>query len=67
MDDLLIDLIVTAVIFLFPLWKIHQKAGQSPALSLLVLVPFIGPLISILILAFVPWDSQKVTKQGGIN
>ncbi|HEY9084846.1 MAG TPA: hypothetical protein VIN40_02755 [Candidatus Tyrphobacter sp.] len=36
-------------------WRIFTKAGFSGALSLLNLVPGIGPLICILILAFGEW------------
>jgi hypothetical protein len=41
--------------FIYLYWRIFTKAGMSGALSFLVLVPGIGPLIVILILAFGEW------------
>jgi len=40
--------------FLFLLWRIFNKAGLSPWLSLLVLVPF-GPIVVLCVLAFADW------------
>jgi hypothetical protein len=44
--------VVTAVII--PLWFICKKAGFSPWLSLLVIVPF-GGLVLLYVLAFAEW------------
>ena len=40
-------------------WRIFEKAGFSGALSLLILIPGIGSLILILILAFGDWPAFK--------
>jgi hypothetical protein len=40
-------------------WRICSKAGYSGAMSLLLLIPGIGPLILILILAFGEWPVSK--------
>jgi len=39
-------------------WRIFAKAGYSGALSLLNLVPGVGPLICVLILAFGRWPIE---------
>ena len=68
MGDLLqpTHLLILAVIFLFmfpstilgivPFWFLCKKAGFSPLLSLLNLVPFcLGTLALAYLLAFAPW------------
>ena len=52
-------IIFAAVIFLYPGWRIFSQAGFPPALSLLVLIPGVGVLIAIIILAFVPWPAHR--------
>jgi hypothetical protein len=46
--------IVVAIIVILPFWFICKKAGFSPWLSLLNLIPF-GNLILIYVLAFAGW------------
>jgi hypothetical protein len=41
--------------FTYAFWRIFTKAGMAGPLSLLILVPGIGPLIVICILAFGTW------------
>ena len=41
--------------FVFLYWRILTKAGLSGPLALLVLVPGIGPIIPVCILAFAEW------------
>jgi uncharacterized membrane protein YhaH (DUF805 family) len=41
--------------FIFLYWRIFTKAGLSGPLSLLILIPGIGPLIPLCILAFSEW------------
>jgi hypothetical protein len=45
---------IFAVILVIPFWKIFEKAGFPPALSLLMLVP-IANLVAIYFVAFAPW------------
>ena len=49
--------IIFLAFYVWLFWRILTKAGYSPWLSLLNLVPF-GALILILILAFGQWPSQ---------
>jgi hypothetical protein len=44
---------------IFVLWRIFAKAGYSGALSFLVLIPGVGSLIAILILAFGDWPALR--------
>lgn len=55
--------IIVAIIIVVPLWKIFRKAGFNPALSLLVLIPFFGMLITTVILAFVTWPVIKSSEK----
>jgi hypothetical protein len=57
---LLIALIVLlfAVIILIPYWRIFGKAGFSPWLSLLMLVPLVN-VVMLYILGFSDWPSLR--------
>ena len=46
--------VVTLAIFLVPFWFICKKAGFSPWLTLLNIIPF-GNLVLIYVLAFAEW------------
>lgn len=41
--------------FIFCLWRIFTKAGYSGAMALLALIPGLGPLICLCVLAFGNW------------
>ena len=45
--------------FIWCYWRIFSKAGMSGALALLNLIPAVGPLICLIILAFGEWPSQQ--------
>jgi uncharacterized membrane protein YhaH (DUF805 family) len=45
------------VFFMYCYWKICAKAGYSGAMSLLNLVPFVGSIILVCILAFGKWPA----------
>ena len=57
MSGLFTMVIVSAVLFLYPAWRIFGRAGFAPAIALTVLIPFIGPLIAMAILAFAEWPA----------
>jgi hypothetical protein len=48
---------IFAVIVVIPFWRIFEKAGFPPALSLLILIP-IANLVAIYFVAFASWPSQ---------
>lgn len=53
------------------LWKIFRKAGFSPWLALIAILPFLGPLISLFILAVLDWPATtkpfQRTAQGDVS
>jgi hypothetical protein len=51
-------MVLVGVIAVLPFWKICQKAGFTPVLSLLMLIPFIN-LITIYYIAFTEWPALK--------
>lgn len=56
-----IDVIVVIVVIAFMIWfywRIFTKAGYSGALSLINLVPGVGHLICLIILAFGRWPIE---------
>ena len=64
----LIVLLAIVVFSIWLYWRIFAKAGYNGALSLLNLVPGVGPLICVLILAFGRWpiEDQLAVLQGGV-
>ena len=56
---LLFSLVVT-IFFIWLFWRIFTKAGMSGALALINLVPFVGPIIVLCILAFGNWNVVPV-------
>lgn len=49
---------VFAALIVIPAWKIFGKAGLTPALSLLVFIPYVGEVIALAILAFAEWSND---------
>jgi uncharacterized membrane protein YhaH (DUF805 family) len=62
----LIGLAVTAF-FIFLFWRILTKAGMSGPLSLLILIPGIGYIIVLCILAFSQWSVIPVPAYPGLQ
>ena len=60
---LLILLIVFGAV-LCPHWMIFKKAGFSPWLSLLLLIPIIGTIV-LYVVAFSPWRVVPTVQLGG--
>jgi hypothetical protein len=57
--------LVVALLVIFPCWKIFQRAGLNPALSLFIFVPVLGWWIAGAILAYSKWPAVVVTENGG--
>ena len=57
--------VVVAVLVIFPCWKIFQRAGLNPALSLFIFVPGLGWWIAGAILAFSKWPGVDAPAAGG--
>jgi hypothetical protein len=53
--------IVMMAIVIIPLWQICKKAGFGGVLSLLSLIPVIGTLIVLYVVAFSDWKVEPVT------
>jgi len=47
-----------AIVFLVPFWKIFEKAGFPPALSLIMLIP-IANLVALYFVAFSTWPGHR--------
>jgi hypothetical protein len=53
----LVGLIIAAIIFVIPAWKIVEKAGYQGAWALLVLVPLVN-IIALWVFAFTQWPRR---------
>jgi hypothetical protein len=51
-------LVLPAIIFVLPFWKIFTKAGFSGALSILMIIPFVN-IGMLFFLAFTEWPALK--------
>ena len=51
--------LILLVLVIVPLWRICRRAGFSPALSLLAIIPVLGFVIVAAILGFAEWPSIK--------
>jgi hypothetical protein len=52
--------VITIVICMIPCWMILKKAGFSPWLSLLCIVPSLGTLVLLYVLAFAQWKVAPI-------
>jgi hypothetical protein len=50
-----LPMIILAVLWIIPTWRILQRVGGTPALSLLAIIPVAGPLVVLFILAYGQW------------
>ncbi len=57
---LLVSFAFTAFL-IFCLWRIFTRAGMAGALSLITIVPLIGPVVVLCILAFGKWNVAPIT------
>jgi hypothetical protein len=46
-----------AIVIVVPFWKIFEKAGFPPALSLIMLIP-IANVVALYFVAFASWPGQ---------
>ena len=51
--------LVVVIVVIVPLWRICGRAGFSPALSLLAVIPLLGFVIVAAVLGFAEWPSLK--------
>ena len=56
--------LVGAIVVIIPFWRLCQRAGYSPWLSLLMALPLVN-LIFLYVLAFSNWPSQRGTVAPG--
>jgi ABC-type glycerol-3-phosphate transport system permease component len=56
--DVILGMIVLAAVTVVPLYRIMAKAGLNPILSLIIVIPGLGYLIVIGILAFATWPNE---------
>ena len=59
MGTFLILFIAFTVFFVWLFWRVFAKAGFPGAMGLLCLIPSIGPLVCLLILAFATWPNER--------
>jgi amino acid permease len=51
--------IFLALVLIVPMWRIFDRAGLNPYLSLILFVPFFGLVIVLLMLAFTRWPNTE--------
>ena len=58
MPELIMLVIIGTLAGVFPFWFICKKAGLSPWLSLITIIPF-GLIVLPLVLAFIEWPALR--------
>ena len=61
MGTIVIVTLAFTVLFVWMFWRVFTKAGFSGALGLLCLIPSIGPIVCLVILAFSTWPNERAT------
>jgi len=56
--------LVAALIVIYPSWKIFERVGLNPALSLFIFLPGLGWWIAGAILAFSKWPRLDASSGG---
>jgi hypothetical protein len=56
--------LISIILVIIPLWRICSRAGFHGALSLLVIIPLLGPFIVGAILSFGTWGPPRNTRRG---
>lgn len=51
--------LIISLIWIIPFWVIFKRTGMAAGWSLLLIIPMLGLLICLLILAFRDWPIQK--------
>jgi hypothetical protein len=59
-----IIMLIAIVIVMVPCWFILKKAGFSPWLSLLCIIPSLGTLVLLYVLAFADWKVVPAPQLG---
>jgi heme/copper-type cytochrome/quinol oxidase subunit 2 len=57
--------IVAVAIVMIPCWFILRKAGFTPWLALLCIIPSLGTLVLLYVLAFAEWKVVPALQPGG--
>ena len=52
-----IGYVIFVILLVFPLWRIFGRTGMNPMLALFLLIPVMGALICVLILALGRWPA----------
>jgi hypothetical protein len=56
--------VVAIVLLIVPLWRICSRAGFHGALSLLAIIPVLGPFIIGAVLSFATWPAKRDVRGG---
>jgi hypothetical protein len=57
--------LVAGLLAIYPSWKIFERVGLNPALSLFIFLPALGWWIAGAILAFSKWPRMDASTAGG--
>ena len=55
----LVSWLVISALLVVPLWRIFNRVGMNPALSLLAVIPMVGLLAAVGVLAFGDWPKTR--------
>ncbi len=50
---------VATVLWVIPTWRVLDRVGMTPALALLMVIPLVGGLIVLFLVAYGQWSRSK--------
>lgn len=56
--------VVAGILFVLPIWRICERVGLNPAISLLALIPVAGLPIALGMVAFKSWPNGESRVRG---
>jgi hypothetical protein len=56
--------LISLILLIVPLWRICMRAGFHGAISLIAIIPLLGPFIVGAILSFGTWDAPRIGRGG---
>lgn len=64
---LIFNLLIAALLVIYPCWRIFRRVGLNPAFSLFIFVPALGWWIAGLLLAYSTWPAFDAKAGGGTS
>lgn len=55
---------VTLLLWVIPMWRVLKRTGKIPGIALLGIVPIVGPLVVLFVIAYGRWPHFETQGEG---